>query len=175
MNKKKEMEMLQLAELTHQASCVTGNVVEIGSLYGRSAIAIAKGLKQNGKGKIFTIDPHQNYYSKYDTFLKNVNDSGLKEYIHPVKDFSFNVLLKQYPVELFQEPLKMLFIDGDHSYEGMKKDLKWIPWIQKGGRVLFHDYCARLGVTKAVDEYCANHSDLKLLKTVGSLIIFEKL
>jgi predicted O-methyltransferase YrrM len=36
--------------------------------------------------------------------------------------------------------LDVLFIDGDHSYEGVKKDFElWSPLVRPGGIVLFHD------------------------------------
>lgn len=41
---------------------------------------------------------------------------------------------------LFQPKLDFLFIDGDHSYEGVKQDfLDYIPFIKKNGIIAFHD------------------------------------
>ena len=38
--------------------------------------------------------------------------------------------------------LDVLFIDGDHSYEGVKKDFEaYSPLVRKGGLVAFHDIC----------------------------------
>jgi predicted O-methyltransferase YrrM len=37
-------------------------------------------------------------------------------------------------------PLELLFIDGDHSYEGAKADFeRWSAFVRPGGHVLFHD------------------------------------
>ena len=37
-------------------------------------------------------------------------------------------------------PIEVLFIDGDHSYEGAKADFeRWSAFVQPGGHVLFHD------------------------------------
>lgn len=37
-------------------------------------------------------------------------------------------------------PLELLFIDGDHSYEGAQADYaRWSELVRPGGRLLFHD------------------------------------
>jgi predicted O-methyltransferase YrrM len=43
--------------------------------------------------------------------------------------------------ELLREnELDLLFIDGDHSYEGVKQDfLSYSPLVRKGGWIAFHD------------------------------------
>ena len=49
----------------------------------------------------------------------------------------------------------VLFIDGDHSYEGCKADIAtWYPHMAKHGVMLFHDCDASSpGVVKAVKEF----------------------
>jgi predicted O-methyltransferase YrrM len=38
------------------------------------------------------------------------------------------------------EPLELLFVDGDHSYEGAKADFeRWRAFLRPGGHLLFHD------------------------------------
>lgn len=39
-------------------------------------------------------------------------------------------------------PVDMVFIDGDHSYDGCMADiLAWIPNLKAGGILAVHDYC----------------------------------
>jgi len=59
----------------------------------------------------------------------------------------------------------MLYIDGDHSYEGVRKDLEQAyKKVKPGGWIMGHDYEMNMnkaktkydfGVKKAVDEFCA--------------------
>lgn len=59
----------------------------------------------------------------------------------------------------FDRPIDVIFIDGDHSYEGCKADIKnWYPQMKKGGVMLFHD-CDETspGVVQAVKEFVKQH------------------
>jgi predicted O-methyltransferase YrrM len=41
---------------------------------------------------------------------------------------------------LGREKVDLLFIDGDHTYEGVKKDFEmYSPLVRKGGIIAFHD------------------------------------
>ena len=55
--------------------------------------------------------------------------------------------------------LDLVFIDGDHSYEGCKQDIEaWLPKVKPGGWIGGHDYGhwregRSYGVKKAVDSF----------------------
>jgi len=53
--------------------------------------------------------------------------------------------------------LALLYIDGDHSFEGVYSDLlDWVPKVRTGGIVALHDYEApQYGVKEAVTRFCA--------------------
>jgi len=53
---------------------------------------------------------------------------------------------------LKHRPADMIFIDGDHSYEGAKTDiLTWRPLLKPGGLLCGHD-SDWPGVTQALEE-----------------------
>jgi hypothetical protein len=56
--------------------------------------------------------------------------------------------------------LDAVYIDADHTYEGVKKDLDLsLSKVKNGGIIMGHDYCEQFkGVMKAVDEFCANYN-----------------
>ena len=78
-------------------------------------------------------------------------------------------MLSNKAVSLFKdEALDFVFIDGDHSYKGVKDDIKiWLPKIRKGGLISGHDYAGEdkrgvkfIGVAKAVHEQFGDNVEL---------------
>jgi predicted O-methyltransferase YrrM len=56
------------------------------------------------------------------------------------KDSHQKETLEEVKKILNGNPLDFLFIDGDHSYEGVKKDFEmYSPLVRKGGIIAFHD------------------------------------
>ena len=58
-------------------------------------------------------------------------------------------------IKKFQAPIDVLFIDGSHEYDYIKRDIAALcPLVKKGGIVMFHDYHPQsAGVKPAVDEW----------------------
>lgn len=87
----------------------------------------------------------------------------------------------------FLQTIDMVFVDGDHSYEGCKADiLGWMPLIRAGGIMAIHDYLKSdlqpdpdgphpknwPGVDQAVQELLIPH--YPVIAHVDSLIAFRK-
>lgn len=58
-------------------------------------------------------------------------------------------------IAIYSKPINVIFIDGDHTYEGCKADIdNWYPQMAPKGVILFHDCDASSpGVEKAVAEF----------------------
>lgn len=68
------------------------------------------------------------------------------------------VILRGLSVEMAKQvpdnSLGLLYIDADHSYTGVKEDLRaWMPKVVNGGIIAGHDYFNFAGVKRAVEKY----------------------
>ena len=132
-------------------------IVEVGTLKGGSAIVL--GATGN---KVWTIDNS------------------------PVNKEVATKVLAEFPnVELIEADsieagrawkflIDMLFIDGNHDYEAVRKDIDvWIDKVVSKGIIAFDDYESWPGVTQAVDESIAR-GELRKVEQAKSLLITEK-
>lgn len=67
----------------------------------------------------------------------------------------------------FTGKIDVIFIDGDHTYEGCKADIEaWYPYMKEDGVMMFHD-CddTSPGVVQAFDEFVAKIKPKKAYKS----------
>jgi predicted O-methyltransferase YrrM len=152
--------------LAYLASCVgdCGVIVEIGSYRGRSAAYMAAACQDDTR--IFCIDVWSNPDGK--KFVSTEADLRLlQENLKSLKLDKFVTTIQAASVDAAKNwkiPIDLLFIDGDHSYEGVKTDyLTWSPFVHKGGVIAFHDYhpVNWPGIKKFIDEEASK--ELKFL------------
>ncbi len=116
-------------------------VVEIGSAQGNSTCHIGMALKANGMGRLYAIDPHtQTDWNDTDS----VNTYGiLRSNLRNLKISNHVQIVRKTSDEAFKDwklPIDLLFIDGDHSYDGVKRDWEMFsPFVREFGVVIFHD------------------------------------
>src|ERR1700722_5988908 len=110
------------------AACVPANgaIIEIGSFRGRSTVMLAKVASHYGLGPVVAIDPHNSPIlldhhadpesSSYKDFLNSIHAAGVSNHVESHVAYSTDV------ASLWKRPIRLLWIDGDHSYEGAKND-----------------------------------------------------
>lgn len=111
---------------------------EIGSFLGASTSFLAAAAQQR-EGHVHAVDtwqndamPDQTPRDTWQTFLANTEP--FRTWITPHRGHSLDV-------KSAIPPLDFLFIDGDHSYEGVLGDLKaFVPKLKPGGTLVLHDY-----------------------------------
>jgi SAM-dependent methyltransferase len=138
--------------------------IEIGRFIGGSTFLIASAMREGGR--LISLDLHVKMMlnEKGDIYDKELeialNRFGLKEKVEIVVADSAAYPNKGLAVDF-------LFLDGDHTYEGARRDYEhWINVLKPSGHILFHDACDS-------DSYRFAHSGIK--KLVGELSIEKKL
>lgn len=154
-----------------------GLIIEIGGEFGQSASLFAMGADRTVK--IITVDQFPgDLLSIHQENLKEAGFEGRTEQIvmdsRKMKDQTWG-----------HGQVNLLFIDGDHSYEGVKDDIEgWIPHVKTGGIVAFHDcasetnklpHVSHFEVTRAVSEwFFGTKGKWSLIHSVDSLMVFRK-
>jgi predicted O-methyltransferase YrrM len=132
-------------------------MIEIGSFVGESTVLFAQSFKE-----VIAIDPFLADYDPadptsylfefknvYQTYLDRTGDhKNIKTIVSTSND-----ALEQLKGQEFD----FIYIDGLHTYDGVKTDIiNYLPLVKKGGVIGGHDYAHPIqhleGVKVAVDE-----------------------
>ncbi len=128
------------------AACTPGQgvILEIGSFKGKSTVGLASVAARYHLGNIVAVDPHTapsstdpglgGQASSFDDFRHTLARAGLTDHVEVHRTFSREL------ATAWNRPIRLLWIDGDHTYAGAKQDLDlFAPHLATGGVVALHD------------------------------------
>lgn len=162
------------------------NIAEIGVFKG----SFSKILYQTKPSKLDLIDLWEGMlmsgnedgnniiYTDSNTALSEVNDMFKdSENVSIIKCDSVTYLNK-----LEDNFYDAIYLDGDHSYYGVKRDIEiCFKKVKKGGYIMGHDYemnyyktsnVYNFGVKQAVDEFCLKYNQKIIAKALDGCVSF---
>jgi predicted O-methyltransferase YrrM len=163
-----------------------GQIVEIGSYQGLSTAWLAAGSRSAGREKVTAVDHFQGSKehqqgkpyespvllregSTYSRFRANLRRAGLDDQVRPLVAASVDAARD------WQQPIRLLFIDGGHSYESSRCDFElWSRFVIPGGIICFHDINHWAGVTRFYRELMASSGLFQELTAIQSLRIIQR-
>ncbi len=121
-----------------------GANVEIGSFKGRSTVGLGTVARILGLDPVHAIDPHTSpsvtdpnlngAATSYDDFITHVERAGSSTHVVPHRAFSHDV------ARTWAKPIRFLWVDGDHTYDGAHADIEMFkPFLADGAVVAMHD------------------------------------
>ena len=135
--------------------------VEIGVSTGSGTISM---LRYMPNLTLYSIDPWKHLddvpgEEHFESALsQEIQDDTYRTAILRTSEFGVRSLLLRRTsddaVKEVPEKIDYVFIDGDHNYKQVVKDINnYAPKVRTGGIVAGHDYLRQNGVSNAVDEY----------------------
>ena len=169
------------ATLLHElASAARGGViVEVGTFHGKSTVALALGAQAGAKAKVYGVDPFVTFVGSFGrtftpaekiTLFQNLLLAGVAEHVWLLQTTS------ERAARGFDEPIALLWVDGDHSYDGVRRDFAaWAPHVAAGGILAFHDSISpRLGVARFLDELLGASDEYERLRVVDRTTVVQR-
>ncbi len=137
---------IEMRFLALMAACPTtaGEILEIGSFKGKSTIILAKAAALAGDTIVNAVDPMtapsetdpdlRGDSSSLADFKRNIEEHGVDENVRLHQTFSTEL------ARTWNSPLRLLWIDGDHTYAGTKLDFEgFAPHLVDKGILAMHD------------------------------------
>jgi predicted O-methyltransferase YrrM len=137
-----------------------GDIVEIGSWQGRSTVFLAQACDDTDNGLVHAIDwfragpatehllPMPPGEETERAFRANIERAGLthRVVVHPKRSDEARAEV--------EGPLRMLFVDGEHTHEAVTSDLGYAELLAPGGILVLDDYSDGFpGVVSAADAF----------------------
>lgn len=144
---------------------------EIGSFCGKSTIVLASALS---KGTLYAIDPHGvpgKQEDTYNEFITNLHLFNVRHRVNVIKELSKNA------INVIPDKINLLWIDGNHDYENVKKDyINYEKKIVSSGYLVFHDACwtTYKEPVKLIRNCVLMNENYRLYGMSGNIMAFKK-
>jgi hypothetical protein len=138
-----------------------GCIVELGSYRGRSTVALGRGSLDGHAVPVYAIEPHEKFrgvlggefgVADRGAFYQAMLDTGCYRIVRLIN------LSSQYVTPNWDKNVALLWIDGDHTYTAVKRDVQcWLPHLTSDAKVVFDDSTnPELGPKQVVEELLAS-------------------
>ena len=155
----------------------SGCIVEVGSYRGRSTVFLGNGSLDGVQVPVYAVDPHKDFvgvlggiFGPKDrtAFYRTMLETGCSEIVSLIN------LSSEHFASTWTTPVSLLWIDGDHSYEGVKRDFEcWLPHLTMGALIAFDDATNPvLGPRKLIDELVAS-GDFEEVESVVKVVVLR--
>jgi len=136
-----------------------GVTLEVGSYKGLATTALGKGVEAGGHAPVHTVDPHTGDRQALEEAGRAAISSEA-DLLATIRRASLGHVVRAHTMTSHElvtywngEAIRILFVDGWHSYEAVRADLEdWIPHLDRGGVVLVDDYANYDEVRSAVED-----------------------
>jgi hypothetical protein len=126
------------------ATPARGVILEIGSFKGKSTVGLASVAARYGLAPVVAVDPHttpsatdpdlRGQATSWDDFRATLQVAGLEHMVEAHRAFSRDL------ARGWNRPIRLLWIDGDHTLAGARDDLALFrPHLVDGAVVALHD------------------------------------
>lgn len=147
--------------------------VELGSHYGFSFFTFCQAIKKLGlPSTCYAVDTWQGdehagfYGEEVFNHVRAIQNAHYAQFSHLIRSTFDDAL-----VEIADESVDLLHIDGRHTYEDARHDfMSWLPKLSKHAIVLFHDtqVCDRnFGVFRLWQELCSRYQNFEFQHGYG--------
>ena len=148
-------------------------IVEVGSFEGKSSSVLAS-VADAKNLRLICVDPLVDFKNDGVPVTSETREIFIKSIVNVFKNVKWIDKPTITAVDDVNEPIDFIFIDGDHTYNGVMIDCKlWLPKLKSGHLVTLHDYnnIHFWGVEKAFKEYAP---DWEEVNSVWNLRTFKK-
>lgn len=164
--------LYQLAKTTKE-NCI----IEVGSYRGRSTVALGRGSIDGYGVPVFAIEPHEEFKGVLGVqfgapdrgaFYKAMLDTSCYHVVRLIN------LSSEIVAPNWDNMISLLWIDGDHTYEGVRRDVdSWLPHLAKGAIIAFDDSTdPKLGPNMIINELIATRN-FKKINQVGKVSVIR--